>query len=248
MTCPLLKRSRESSERLYGLKVDEKGEWAVDPNACSQCGATGGFKISGRLAFCSLNRRLKSLRQLDHGLRQRWQIHLSDLPERKEDTPVSKLRAAYEADTSQAQILYGEPRKPGSIWHIAAEIIWRDWGGVHLVHLGEVQENRLLPKVELPSPLHILIEQIDNKNAIKLEALISYAYQSNALLWMEKLPKEQASEAALPSYSLDQQVRQKTALGENKDPLQSLSAQSRSKLETLTTFPRTLTERGEPWC
>lgn len=192
---------------------------------------------------CSLRHRL---RMIEDVLRQYYRSWGKDFPAPHQLGSNHAARILrHVSDTikgnrPQGTILTGKRGQPSEIWPMALALTWRFGIPVHIVRPDRSMQNVLPDPDKIQGSFAIFIEQADKlweeQRAEIVRYLVSFAYNSNALFWIEFCPE------TLPGASHDQsvktQLRQLVHKAKSKSPMELLGVKCAARLESLCSSPR----------
>ncbi|SMF40858.1 hypothetical protein [Pseudobacteriovorax antillogorgiicola] len=201
---------------------------------------------------CSLVKRVRATEAILYQYMKTWS-HCRDLAPHSIHASHSARLLRQVAESlkgyrPQGSVVNGRQGKPSDFWAMALASTWRFGIHSHVVTL-----SKATPKTLLPSPdkendtLAIFVEQVDklwdDKQAAALEAIVNYAYNSNALLWIE-FCKEQSHKVEADSFSLEANFKRRISNVKSRSPYEFLDQDCVSRLKSLCSFPKSFAEEG----
>ncbi|MFW7381446.1 MAG: hypothetical protein ACOH5I_21735 [Oligoflexus sp.] len=142
----------------------------------------------------------------------------------------------------QATILQGKKGQPSEIWPMALACSWRFGIPTHIVRPQKNQSNILPPAEKTRSTFAIFIEQADRlweeQNAETVRLLVNFAYNSNALIWLEFCPDQEPAQADPRDISVAAHLQQRLHKAKSKSPMELLGTKCAARLQSLCSLPR----------
>lgn len=235
---------------LLGLEVrDNELHFQPEFFPCCQGAAERFDSRANAVIRCDLKVRFKAARDLLVQYFRIWGGDPSSAPHlitsEQSARIIGLVSDAMKGNRPQGTMVKGKPGKPGDLWSMALAAAWRFGVTVHMANFHKTPRHDLIPRPPLDhkGPLLILVEQITElwkpDEAMHLEALISFAYKTNSLLWLEftgTIPQpKRAGDQPLKSRDFFQR---KVSDLKSKSPLSYLEPASLSELKAMTTLPR----------
>lgn len=238
-----------------GLRLQD-GQASLDEDFFPCCHGSGRRDIDANppantmhpsQAHCSVKSRLHMVNELLSRYQYYWpetEGWPHQLSPSRSAVILRKVSDVMKGFQPQAHVSYAKRQKPSLLWSLAQACCWRFGLPVHIACFNK--EEHLLPAPEKQRSCQVLmIEKIDKlwdpRHAERLESVVSYAYNSNCLLWLEFLQADENSspQPNVPSYSKTKAVLSRLQKLQKRDPLEYLEAHSHSKLMSMTHCPRT---------
>lgn len=242
---------------IFGLEWEDH---KLTPSAkLLPCCAGRGFQVDksgANQSRCSLKRRLVAIEKLQKQFQMTWpKTNLQrciGLPSAQGSRILRQLSETIKGYRPQASELHGTLHKPSELWAMAMAAVWRFDTHAHLVNLNRMRSmSQLLPPPEMETGrLAIFVEQVDNlwnsAQVDALETLISYAYNSNAYLWIEYCHENaETSRRSKPAGSIAS-VADMVALSVKKargyNPRDRFSLDCQSRMRSLCSLPKPIIE------
>jgi len=143
----------------------------------------------------------------------------------------------------QGTILQGRKGQPSEIWPMALACSWRFGIPVHIVRPQKSMQDLLPPVHKTHGIFAIFIEQADKlweeQNAEIVRYLVSFAYNSNALFWLEVCPDQAPIITDPQDRTVAAKLQQRLHQAKSKSPMDLLGAKCAARLQSLCSLPRT---------
>ena len=201
---------------------------------------------------CRLKQRMKATQEIMIQYMRTWS-HLRDSPPHKLHSSHSARILRQVSDTlkgyrAQGTVCNGKSGVPSDFWAMALACTWRFGIHSHVVTL-----NKATPKTLMPTPekedgtLAIFVEGADklwdDKYAEALEAVVNYAYNSNAFLWIE-FCKQEKKEVLEDDLTLKANFARRISKLKGRSPYDYLDQDCVSRLKSLCSFPKSFAQEG----
>lgn len=142
----------------------------------------------------------------------------------------------------QGTILQGRKGQPSEIWPMALACTWRFGIPVHIVRPQKAGADILPPASKTTDTFAIFIEHADKlweeQNAEVIRSLVSFAYNSNALFWLEVCPEQLPKDLDPKDRSVSARLQHRLYQAKSKSPLEQLGSKCAARLQSLCTLPR----------
>lgn len=199
------------------------------------------------LGHCQLIQRRKRVERLLERYQKIWPQATKlphNLSQARSAALLRKLSDVIKGYQSQCHISYTSRSEPSLLWSLAFACTWRFGIQSHVINFSQDPVD-LIPPADTQQQTHALfVEKIDRlwdpRRAEALEALITYAYNANAYIWLE-LSQPAPGTSPRPnvrSYSGARAAFETLAQMREKPPLDFLDDDARSKLASLCHSPR----------
>lgn len=237
---------------MIGLKwIQSSRRFVLDERYFPCCEASGAQNIGkdmqplaqhGIVKRCQLSKRLDMVNAISEIFYQYWPKeetfpHISN--SNKGSQILADVANAAKGYQAQAKILHGQLSQPSDIWLTALTCAWRFGLYVHVVNAQAVSSMTLPSNRMIDSPYAIFIEQIDKMwdslRAQSVGSLIHFAYNSNALVWLELCPQKDSHQKE--STTVSDLIKGRISRLKSRSPLTFLDEDCQSRIANMQTQP-----------
>lgn len=238
---------------LIGLKwVPGTRQFELDDRYFPCCHAIGTQNVEasveisprpGLVARCELRKRIEMVNNIVDLFFSYWPKE-TQLPQQESMSSEARLLAnvsdAVKGYQPQASLLSGHHRTASHLWLMALTCAWRFGLSVHIVNA------RMVSTISLPmnklahGRFAIFIEQMDKMwdsvRAQSISSLVHFAYNSNALLWIE-VCKQTDKVGAAQQSTVSDFIKGRISQLKAKSPLEFLDADCQSRIKSMRHHP-----------